>query len=215
MDFEVGVHRVAQRFVPQRVNGGYPPLVVYYHRFPAFLTTEDWKPELPLRAHPALLEAAKKIGVMADFIVITSNFVHLFQAEIEQASGCQVLSMIDTTLAEVQRRQWRRVGVLGFGDPVVYTRPLGTVGLATETIAGDLRDCLDGAIHEVMEGRVKADSAGAARQAVDELGARGVDGIILGCTEIPLLLGDGASAADLVNPLELLAHAAVTCALQP
>ena len=77
--------------------------------------------------------------------------------------------MVDTTLAEVQRRQWRRVGVLGFGDPVVYTQPLEAMGLATETIEGDLRDRLDGAIHEVMEGRENADSAGAARRGVDEV----------------------------------------------
>lgn len=213
MDFEARVHRVAQQLVPQRGNGGYPPLVVYYHRFPPFVTAEGWEPELPLRAHPALLDAAAKIGGMADFLAITSNFVHLFQAEIEQAAGCEVLSMIEVTLAEVRRRQWRRVGVLGFGDPLVYTQPLGAMGLATETIFGDLRDRLDGAIHEVMEGRENADSASAARQAVDELRGRSIDGIILGCTEIPLLLGDGASAADLVNPLELLAHAAVNHAL--
>ena len=169
MDFEARVHQVAQRLVPQRGNGGYPPLVVYYHRFPPFLKAEGWEPELPLRAHPALLDAAAKIGGMADFIVITSNFVHLFQTEVEQVSGCEVLSMVDTTLAEVQRRQWRRVGVLGFGDPVVYTQPLEAMGLATETIEGDLRDRLDGAIHEVMEGRENADSAGAARRGVDEV----------------------------------------------
>jgi aspartate/glutamate racemase len=43
--------------------------------------------------------------------------------------------------------------------------------------------------------------------------ARHVDGIILGCTEIPLLLGDMALAPDLINPLELVADAAVKHAL--
>ncbi len=123
--------------------------------------------------------------------------------------------MVDTTLAEVPRREWRRVGVLGFGDPVVCTQPLEAMGLTTETIAGDLRGRLDSAILKVMEGRENADSASAARRGVDEVRGRSVDGIILGCTEIPLLLGDEANAPDLVNPLDMLVHAVVTRALQP
>jgi aspartate racemase len=193
MDFELRVHRAAQQLVPPHGNGGYPPMVVYYYRFVPFVATEDGAPELPLRPDPRLVDAAARIGGMVDFIVITSNFLHLFQAEIEQAAGCHVLSMIEVTLAEVDRRGWSRVGVLGFGDPVVYTIPLGEMGLAIATIVGDLRARLDGAIHEVMEGRD--------------------DGIILGCTEIPLLLGDLQGKHDLVNPLQLLADAAVNYAL--
>ena len=213
IDFEARVHRVAQQLIPPRGNGGYPPMVVYYYRFVPFVATEAGAPEPPLRPHTRLLDAAAKLGGMADFIVITSNFLHVFRAEIEQAAGCEVLSMIDVTLAEVRRRQWRRVGVPGFGDPIVYTKPLAAMGLASETIAGELRTRLDDAIHKVMEGREDADSVRAAREAVDELRARRVDGIILGCTEIPLLLGDAASAQDLVNPLQLLSDAAVNHAL--
>jgi aspartate/glutamate racemase len=40
-----------------------------------------------------------------------------------------------------------------------------------------------------------------------------VDGVVLGCTEIPLLLGEEAEAADLVSPLALLADAAVRRAI--
>jgi aspartate racemase len=117
--------------------------------------------------------------------------------------------MVEVTLAEVRLRGWERVGVLGFGDPLVYTAPLAAMGLASETIAGGLRTALDSAIHRVMEGREDDDAVRAARQAVAALRVRPIDGIILGCTEIPLLLGDEAVADDLLNPLQLLANAAV------
>ena len=213
MDFESRVHRVAQRLIAPSGNGGYPPLVVYYYRFVPFVESESGSPTFPLRPDPRLLEAAAKIGRLVDFIVITSNFLHLFQAEIEQAGGCEVLSMIDVTLAEVSRREWLRVGVPGFGDPIVYTQPLQATGVTTETIAGELRARLDDAIHKVMEGREDTRSVQAAHDAIAELRARRVDGIILGCTEIPLLLGDEARAPDLLNPLQLLAEAAVSHAL--
>ena len=213
MDFEARIHRVAQRLIPPNKNGGYPPMVVYYYRHPPVLLTEQDKPQLPFRPDPRLLEAAKRLGGLADFLVITSNTPHLFQAEIEQAAGCAVLSMVDTTLGEVRRRKWKRVGVLGLGDPVFYTRPLGQLGIACETLAPESRASLDKAILQLMEGRDNAESA-AAREAVAALRARGVDGVILGCTELPLLLRESADVADLIHPAQLLAEATVRAALK-
>jgi aspartate racemase len=60
-----------------------------------------------------------------------------------------------------------------------------------------------------MEGREAKEHTEAARAAVDELRARGANAVVLGCTEIPLLLGDEAEAPDLINPAALLAEAAV------
>ena len=174
---------------------------------------DDGTPRLPLRADPRLFDAARRLGELTDFLVITSNGVHVFQSEIEQAAGRKVLSMVDATIGEVARRGWTRVGVLGLGDPVVYTQPLRGRGIACETIAGERRAALDGAIFRTMEGRDDAESTAAARSAVDELRARRVDGVIIGCTEIPLLLRDAMGAKDLINPAQLLAEAAVRAAM--
>jgi aspartate racemase len=215
MDFEARIHRVAQRLITPSYNRGYPPMVVYYCRHAPGLLTEQDKPQLPPRPDPRLLEAAKRLGGLADFLVIPSNTPHLFQAEIEQAAGRKVLSMIDVTLEEVRRRKWKRVGVLGFArDPVFYTRPLGQLGIACETLGPESRASLDKAIGRLMEGRDDAESAAAAREAVAALRARGVDGVILGCTEIPLLLRESADEADLINPAQLLAEATVRAAVK-
>jgi len=50
-------------------------------------------------------------------------------------------------------------------------------------------------------------------EAVSEVRNKKVDGIIPGCTEIPLLLGKDMEAVDLINPAQLLAEAAVQYAL--
>jgi len=121
--------------------------------------------------------------------------------------------MIDATLDEVRRRTWTRVGVLGLGDPVLYTRPLSQLGIACETLGPESRASLDRAIPRLMEGRTDAESAEAAREAVATLRARAVDGVILGCTEIPLLLRELAHEVDLINPAQLLAEAAVRVAV--
>ena len=212
MDFEVRVHRVAQRLIPQSRNAGYPPMVVHYCRHPPVLLTDAGTPELPLRPDPRLLEAASRLGRLADFLVITSNGVHTLQAEIERAAGRRVLSMVEATLKEVERRRWKRVGVLALGEPLVYSEPLRQLGIACDAVDARARDALDGAIFRVMEGRDDAESVAIARSTVAALRSRGVDGIILGCTEIPFLLREADDDADLINPLQYLAEAAVRLA---
>ena len=189
-------------------------MVVYYCRFVPHAAPRSGPLPMRLRAHPDLLSAASQLGHLVDFIVVTSNFVHLFESEIEQAAGRELLSMVDLTLAEVARRAWRNVGVLGFGDPLVYTDPLLAMHVRSETIDGDLRSRLDTAIDHVMEGRADDDDADAAREALAALRTRKLDGIIIGCTEIPLLLGNTARAPDLLDPLQLLAEAAVEHAIR-
>lgn len=209
MDFEARVHEAARRRMPPSFNSGYPPMIVHYHRRMPFVYGEDGRPTDPLTANPDLLRAARQVGAVSDFLVITSNAPHLVVGQIEQAAGREVLSMIDVTLDEIRRRGWKRIGVLGFGVPVVYTSRLGPLGIEFEVMDAPGRRRLDVAIGRLMEGREGETERQAAAEAVEELRGRGVEGIILGCTEIPLLLGTAAAAPDLANPLALLAEEAV------
>jgi aspartate racemase len=215
MDFEARVHRVSQRLIPQRLNQGYPPMVVWYHRRPPIRLRDDGRPCEPREVDPDLVEAARWLGKGVDFIVIPCNAAHVGVAAIREAAGCPVLSMIDLAIEEVARRRWRRVGVTGFaGAPAVYLDPLRQRGIECETIDARVQAPLDAAIHAVAEGRDDAVHAKAARAAVDALRSRSVDGVVLGCTEIPLLLEPEALSPDLVNPAALLAEAAVRFAVE-
>jgi aspartate racemase len=213
VDFEEHIHRVSQRLIPQKANFGYPPMVVFYLRHAPVLVGEDFQPLFPLRPDPRLLEAARQLGQLADFLVITANGPHLLQAEIEQASGKKVLSMIAEALEEVKKRDLTRVGLIAFGEPVVYQAPLEQLGIPTIVLTEELRARVDQAVVAVWEGRVTPADLRTVREAVEFLRAEGADGIILGCTEIPLLLGEITAQADLINPTERLAEAAVRQAL--
>jgi len=213
MDFEQRVHRIAQRKLPQHVNSGYPPMVVLYHRQPPVVVGPDGTPRKPITLDPGLLDSARTIGAAADFLVILANLPHLIQPQVEQASGRKVLSMIDVTLDAVRARGWKRVGAVGLGIPTIYTDRFGPMGISAETLAQEQSDPLDRAIFALMEGRETDASRRSAHEAIAALRARAVDGVILGCTEIPLLLGDAADAPDLLNPAQLLAEAAVAKAI--
>lgn len=216
MDFEARVHSISQTLLPHRYNTGYPPMIVYYHRYPPVVLDNLGNPVVPLQPDPRLLNSVVALGPLVDFLVITSNTPHLFRTQLEEATGRPILSMIDLTIAEVQRRGWRRVGVLGLMHPTVYTSRLDLLNIPYETLPGDpggLRDQLDAAIHALATGDNGPAHTATALEAVRTLRARSLDGVILGCTEIPLLLGSHASAPDLINPLALLAEAAVKHAI--
>lgn len=214
MEFEVQVHRVCQRLVPQDWNRGYPRMVVWYHRELPIQVDGDGRPVVPRQLDPGLLEGAAWLGKAADFLVIPCNSAHIGVRQIEAAAGRPVLSMVDVTLDEIARRGCRGVGVLGFGGaPSVYVDPLADKGIPWVALDDARQGRLDHAIRAVMEGRDGMPEHEAALAAVDAVRAPGVNGVVLGCTEIPLLLGQKADAGDLINPAALLAEAAVTHAL--
>jgi aspartate racemase len=210
MDFEARVHRISQRLIPQRLNEGYPPMVVWYHRRPPIRMGADGRPVVPREIDPGMVEAARWLGKAVDFLVIPCNAAHVGIDAVREAAGCPVLSMIDVTIDEVVRRGCRRVGVTGFaGAPGVYVDPLRARGIAVATIDDRVQAAVDAGIHAVAEGRDGAADTAAARAAVAALRGATVDGIVLGCTEIPLMLRDEDDAPDLISPIALLAEAAV------
>jgi aspartate racemase len=215
MDFEMRVHALCQKRIPPSWNGGYPPMVVWYHRHLPIRFADDGRPVVPMQADPRLIEAAAFLGQWADFLVIPCNSAHTALQAIAGAADCPVLSMVDATIAAVVQRRWRTVGVLGFnGAPPLYLDPLCARGITCETIDPEMQPGLDAAIRAVMEGRNGAEDASVAAMAIAALREKGVDGTILGCTEIPLLIGEAASAAaSFVNPVAVLAEAAISYAL--
>jgi aspartate racemase len=100
--------------------------------------------------------------------------------------------------------------VLGFGAaPAFYVDPLRQAGIDCQTIDPASQSRLDAAIRAVMEGRDGKDERQAAVAALTTLRAAGTEVILLGCTEIPLLVAQDDDGHDLINPAALLAEAAV------
>ena len=214
MDFEARVHRASQQLIPQHFVSGYPPMVVYYCRHAPLLIHDDGSSILPIQPDPGLLRAARAVGSVADFIVMTANGPHMFQPLVEQKSGKPVLSMIELALAEIQRRGLHSIGVLELGERTMYAEPLGRLGVQVSYITPELQQPLDDGIFALDEGREGTESRVAAQAAVAHLRGQGVEAILLACTEIPLLLGPDADAPDLINPIQLLAEAAVRRAME-
>src|SRR3954447_16248667 len=104
IDFELRLHTVAQKHIPQHETRGYPPVITYYLRHPPMRLLPDGSVPSVLTPHPQLLRAAKQLGARVDVLVIPSNTPHLFLDAIEDAAGRPILDMVDLTMREVERR---------------------------------------------------------------------------------------------------------------
>jgi len=169
---------------------------------------ESCLPELARSAR-----ALKRAG--ADFIVIPCVTVHYFHGALQKRTSLPVLHIVEETVKRIRKThpRARRIGVLA---------TTGTIraGLFQEALAATRSEVLvpseDTQQNVVMKAIYAIKAAGATdeartlvHQAAHELVARGAQVVIAGCTEIPLVLKDGDLPVPVVDPIAILAEAAI------
>lgn len=204
--------------IPQYGNRGYPPMDIrMVNRAPMLLNEDGTFPDV-IEPAPELSDAARFIGKDADFIILLAHTPHLFAKQIEETAKKPFLSIIDVTINEILRRGCKRVGIIAIGltlDRRMYQNPLEEKGIETVVIPKELSDTLDEkGIWAIQEGASTEDIGDIGLRTITYLREQNVDGIILACTELPILLGSTANDPDIINPSQILAEAAVTKALR-
>jgi aspartate racemase len=160
--------------------------------------------------------AVRRAG--ADFIVLCTNTMHKVAPQIEAAVDVPLLHIADATAARVKGAGVTRVGLLGtrftMEEDFYRGRLESRHGLSVLTPPAGDRDLVHRVIYgELCLGQVLEGSRSAFRQVVDGLVERGAQGIILGCTEIGLLLKPGDAPAPLFDTAAIHAEAAAEFAL--
>ena len=170
---------------------------------------------------PAMLEMAqglKRAG--ADFIIIPCISAHYFLDRLRAASPLPILSAFEATAEEIKHsRGVDRVGLLATSGTVQggrFAEVLAQQGIAV-VVPDEARQAM---VMEAIYGGIKSDPLGERRlehknlllTAAGSLIRRGAQGIIAGCTEIPLALKPEDLAAPYFDTLELLARAAIAYA---
>lgn len=174
----------------------------------------DWDAAGALLAHAArTLEVAG-----ADFIVLCTNTMHKVAPAIEAAVVIPLLHIADATASAIKQAGGRRVGLLGtkftMQQPFYRERLSELHGievlLPNETEQDNLHQII---YQELCQGVINPESKQAVRKMMAGLAWQGIDGIILGCTEIGLLVGKADAAVPLFDTTLIHAKAAVAFAL--
>ncbi|MFF8373161.1 aspartate/glutamate racemase family protein [Streptomyces lydicus] len=172
-----------------------------------------WEQAAEILAEAAgALEAA---GV--DMLLLCTNTMHKVADEVAAAVSVPLLHLADTTAEAVRARGLRRVGLLGTAftmEQDFYRGRLERHGLDVLVPGAAARSTVHRVIYEELcLGVVREESRTAYRAVIDDLVAAGAEGIVLGCTEIELLIGPEHSPVPVFPTTRLHAEAAVTRAL--
>lgn len=170
---------------------------------------EDWQGVGAL-----MLASAKKLAsVGADFLICPDNTIHQSLRWVLPDSPRPWLHIAEVVADEARQRGFRRVGLLGTRWLVasdVYPEKLAARGVeCVRPVAEDgaivHRVIMDELIRGVFTPRATADVQGV----IERLRGERCDAVILGCTEIPLIIGDTNSALPTLDSTRLLARAAL------
>lgn len=154
----------------------------------------------------------------ADFVVICTNTMHRMADHVEAAIGLPLLHIADPTAARIVAAGHRRVGLLGTAFTMEQDFYKGRLverhGLEVLVPGENDRALVHRVIYdELVQGRVEAASRQTYREVIARLVERGAEAIILGCTEIMLLVGPDDSTVPLFDTTTIHAEAAVELAL--
>jgi aspartate racemase len=175
----------------------------------AHIYRDDW----PRVAELMLASADKLKKAGADFLICPDNTIHQALPYVLPRSPLPWLHIAEVVAAEAAARGFRRIGVTGtrwLVDSEVYPEKLAMRGLeyVRPTVA-ERDDCNRIIMDELVRSTFRPESIAYFQGVIGRLKDHGCDAVVLGCTEIPLIINDANSALPTLDSTRLLARAAL------
>jgi aspartate racemase len=190
----------------------HPPLVM--SSVPLALSMPGWESGNHEDVAKFLSEGVEMVAdAGADFYVCPDNTAHIVLEKIASDLPLPGLHIAEVVCREIEAQGWKRVGLLGTKWTMtgpVYARALAERGL--ERIVPDeaVREQLNAAIFdELCQAIFSPETTRRFVNAIEDLKSRGAECVILGCTEIPLIINETNSPLPVLDSTRLLAKYAV------
>jgi aspartate racemase len=165
-----------------------------------------------------LTSAHKLAKIGAEFLICPDNTIHQALATVEPRSPLPWLHIAEVVAAEAVTRGYRRLGLTGtrwLVDSDVYPTKLDARNLSYVRPTLQERDVINRIImDELVRGTFKPEAVAYFRSVITRMKEEGCDAVILGCTEIPLIVNDLNSPLPTLDSTRLLARAALHRAMQ-
>ncbi|WP_078595716.1 aspartate/glutamate racemase family protein [Evansella clarkii] len=171
------------------------------------------------KATQAMVHAAKKLeGGGADAIVICTNTMHKMAEDLEKNVVIPLIHIADATAAKIKEQGLDAVGLLGTNftmEQDFYKERLKKHGIDVVVPDGEDRKIVHNVIYEELcQGVVKESSKKAYLEILSRLADKGAQGVVLGCTEIPLLINQNDTSMPLFDTTYLHSKAAAEFAMK-
>ena len=206
-------YRIINEFVRQKLGGLHSAKILMYSV--DFEDVQgDWNESTKI-----VIDAAKRLEQGgADFIVICSNTMHKMADEVQKNVRIPLLHIVDVTAEKIKEKKIQKVGLLGTKftmEEDFYKRRL-TQKYQLDVITPHQKDMEF--IHKVIYeelclGKIRQQSKMKFKRIISDLKSKGAEGVILGCTEIPLLVQQKDTKLPLFDTTRIHAEAAAEKAL--
>jgi len=212
-------YRIINETVKERLGGLHSAECLMYsfdfQQIEEFQHSGDWD-----RLTELMVQAAQKLKRGgAEFIVVCTNTMHKMADQIQENVNLPLLHIVDITAVKIKSLNMHTVGLLGtrFTMEQDFYKGRLTEKHGIDVLIPDERERLT--IHDILYdelclGEIKEKSKDTFRQIIENLSSRGAEAVILGCTEIPLLVDQEDYEITLFDTTTLHAQAAVEYALQ-
>jgi aspartate racemase len=166
-----------------------------------------------------MIDAAQHIeNGGADFLVICTNTMHRMADQVQEGIGIPLLHIADATAVKIKAGGLRKIGLLGtrftMEEGFYKGRLIDRHGLNVLVPSDEGREIVHKVIYdELVMGKIEPKSKAQYIQIIEELVFEGAQGIILGCTEIGLLIGEKDVTVPVFDTTLIHATAAVEYAL--
>ena len=188
----------------------------------------DCNPKIPDRVKAIFEQAESPVGALiatarnlersgAGLLLIPCNAAHYYHGEVARKVSVPVLHMIEET-ARYCRRKFPRLdtfGLLAGSSTVVlglYAQAFSKVRKRILNPKPETQDKVMNCIYEIKAGNMGAQVKKELLRAAQELGEAGAQAILLGCTEVPLVLHDGDLPIPFIDPTQVVAEISVAMA---
>ncbi len=169
-------------------------------------------------AHLMRSSAHKLAAIGADFLICPDNTIHQALPYVLPRSPLPWLHIAEVVANEASARGFLRLAITGtrwLVDSQVYPQKLSALGLEYLRPTPEERDQINRIImDELVYGVFRPQSIAAFQQIIQRMKQEGCDAVILGCTEIPLILSDANSPLPTLDSTRLLARAALHRAVE-
>ena len=191
---------------------GHPEVTMHTPPLSAYVACLE-RGDLDGVAELMLASATKLANAGADFLICPDNTIHQAMDRVLPRSPLPWLHIAEVIAQLAKARGYRRIGITGtqwLMDSDVYPRALGAAGLAWEKPPQEVRGEIGRRImDELVRGVFKPETVAYFQSVIAQLKDRGCDAVVLGCTEIPLIVNDANSPLPTLDSARELARAAL------
>jgi aspartate racemase len=195
---------------------GFPEILIYSVNFQRF---SDWQREGRwMEAADEMAQALERLRAAgADFGIIATNTMHMVFDEVQKAVRMPLLSVVEATAEAIRTAGLNPVGLLGTVFTMqerFYRDGLARFGIDVLVPDASWQERINEVIYgELCRGEIRPESRQMFLGVIEELRKRGAQGIVLGCTEIPLLVRPQDCDLPLFNTTLLHAEKALNYAI--